>query len=461
MAKKSKYENLANSVVSLVGEKDNISSFTHCVTRLRFNVKDKSIVNIKEIEKIEGVLGCQWSGEQLQIIIGQAVGDVYQLICEKTGLAKTAGVSENLDAPKKKLGISLLFESIAGCMIPLLPMLIGVGMLKIVLIILNTTGVLAVESSTYVFINFVTDAGFYFLPVFAGMTAAKKFGANQGLGMLLGAMLVHPAFVQSVAEGTPIALFGLPVYAGSYASTIFPVIMSVYIMAKFEKVITKYIPVVLRSVVVPLITLIIMIPLMFCLIAPAGAVIGSYLAIAIQWINDVLGPIGIAILAAIFPFLVLTGMHTALIPYGLQAFTTLGYMPNAICTLLSNINQGAATAAVAFKTKDKNLKATALSCTATAVLAGVTEPAMFGVNLRYKKPMIGVVIGSFCGGLFAGFTQVHAYSFGATSGLFAFPGYMGAQGISNVIFAILACIIGFVITFVVTFILFKDEVAEE
>lgn len=461
MAKKSKYEALANSVVSLVGEKENIASFTHCVTRLRFNVKDKSLVKVTEIEKIEGVVGCQWSGEQLQIIIGQAVGDVYQLICSKTGLEKNVGVNENMDAPKKKLGISSLFESIAGCMIPLLPMLIGVGMMKIVIIILNTIGLLSADSVTYLFLNFVTDAGFYFLPVFAGMTAAKKFGANQGLGMLLGAMLIHPSFVANVTGGNALSLFGLPVYAGSYANTIFPVIMSVYVMAKLEKVITKFIPVVLRSIAVPVVTLSIMIPLMFCLIAPAGAFIGTYLAIGIQWMNDVVGPLGIAILAAIFPFLVLTGMHTALIPYGLQAYSTLGYMPNAICTLISNINQGAATAAVGFKTKDKNLKATAFSCTATAVLAGVTEPAMFGVNLRYKKPMIGVVIGSFCGGLFAGISQVHAYSFGATSGLFAFPGYMGAQGISNVIFAIISVAIGFVVTFVITYILFKDEVVAE
>lgn len=457
MAKKSKYDNLVNSVVGLVGDKGNIVGFTHCVTRLRFNVKDKSKVKVEEIEKLEGVVGSQWSGEQFQIIIGQSVGDVYKMICDREGFAKKGEVSDAEDSPKKKLGIGLLLESIAGCMIPLLPMFIGVGMTKVLLIILSQTGLLGVESSTYQFLTFASDAGFYFLPVFAGMSSAKKFEANPALGMLLGAMLIHPTFVNLVAEGTPAVLFGITVYPATYTSTIFPIIVTVYIMAKVEKLLKKYIPELLRSFAVPLLTILIMIPVMFFVTAPIGSFLGTYLAVAIQWINDVLGPIGIAILTAIFPFLVLTGMHTALIPYGLQAYTTLGYMPNAICTLASNINQGAATAAVAVKTKDKKLRELALSCTTTAVLAGVTEPAMFGVNLRYKKPMIGVVAGSFVGGLFAGFFHVNAYSFGTTSGLFSFPGYMGAQGVSNVVFAVLSCVIGFAVTFVVTYILYKDE----
>ncbi|MEH2932015.1 PTS transporter subunit EIIC [Candidatus Ventrimonas sp. KK005] len=457
MAKKSKYENLVNSVVGLMGGKDNIAGFTHCVTRLRFNVKDKNLVKAEELEKTEGVVGCQWSGEQFQIIIGQAVGDVYGMICDKEGFAKKGEVKDENDTPKKKMGIGLLFENIAGCMIPLLPMFIGVGMVKVLLTIFSQTGLLGAESPTYQFLTFASDAGFYFLPIFAGMTSAKKFGASPALGMLLGAMLIHPTFVGLVAEGTPAAIFGITVYPGTYTSSIFPSIVTVYVMSKIEKFLRKYIPELLRTFAVPLLTILIMIPIMFCITAPIGSVIGTYLAVAIQWGNDVLGPIGIAILAAIFPFLVLTGMHTALIPYGVQAFTSLGYLPNAICTLSSNINQGAATAAVAVKTKNKQLRATALSCTTTAVIAGVTEPAMFGVNLRYKTPMIGVVVGSFASGLFAGFFRVYAYSFGTASGIFSFPGYMGGPGVSNVVFAVLSCVIGFAVTFIVTYILYKDE----
>ena len=383
---------------------------------------------------------------------------MYGMICDKEGFAKKDEVKEENDAPtKKKIGIGLLLENIAGCMIPLLPMFIGVGMMKVLLVILSQTGLLAAESPTYQFLTFAADAGFYFLPIFAGMTSAKKFEANPALGMLLGAMLIHPTFINLVAEETSISVFGIPVYQGTYTSSIFPIIVSVYIMSKVEKLLKKYMPELLRSFAVPLLTILIMIPIMFCVTAPIGLFLGTYLAVAILWINDVLGPVGIAILTAIFPFLVLTGMHTALIPYGLQAYTTLGYMPNAICTLASNINQGAASAAVAFKTKNKALRATALSCATTAVLAGVTEPAMFGVNLRYKKPMIGVVVGGLAGGLFAGIFRVNAYSFGTTSGLFSFPGYMGAQGMSNVIFAVLSCVIGFVVTFIVTYILYKDE----
>ena len=213
MAKNNKYEDLSNRVIDLVGGKDNITFFTHCVTRLRLTsqVKNKSLISVEEIKKIQGVIGCQWVGDQFQIIIGQAVGDVYKLICQKTGLGQEDAVNADVkkEAFSLKKGLSDIFTNIAACIVPLLPIMIGVGMLKVILLIGQSVGWVSMDSPTAIVINFVSDAGFYFFPVFIGATASRKFGANIAISMLLGAMLIHPTFISMVAQGTPMSVFGL------------------------------------------------------------------------------------------------------------------------------------------------------------------------------------------------------------------------------------------------------------
>lgn len=174
MAKKEKYEDLANSVIDLVGGKENITFFTHCITRLRFNVKDKSLVKKEAIEQVQGVMGCQWSGEQLQIIIGQAVGDAYQLICKKTGLAQQDAVNENLDGEKKKFSFAAILEGITGSIIPLIPIFMATGLIKVLMVLANLVGILPAESSTYLVLGYASDAPLYFMPIFVAYTAAKK-----------------------------------------------------------------------------------------------------------------------------------------------------------------------------------------------------------------------------------------------------------------------------------------------
>lgn len=456
MAKKERYEDLANSVIDLVGGKDNITFFTHCITRLRFNVKDKSAVKKEEIEKVEGVMGCQWSGDQLQIIIGQAVGDAYNLICKKTGLAQQDAVNENLDGGKKKFSFNTVMDGISGSITPAIPIMIGTGMIKIVVLLCEMAGILTIGDPTHTVLSFVGDAGFYFLPVFIGGFAAKKFGANMGLGMLMGAIFIHPNLIAAVTEGTALNVFNIPIYAATYSSTIFPVLLTVWIMSYIEKFIAKISPDAIRSVTEPLFTIFIMIPLALCLLGPIGAFLGNYLAIAVMWIYDTLGFVGVGVLASILPWLVLTGMHTGFTPYLLNAFATVGYEPIVItANVISNVDQGAACLAVAVRTKDKNLRATAISCAVTAIVGGVTEPAMFGVNFRLKKPIYGAMIGSLIGGLIAGLGKAVAYTFVGSGGIFAIPAYISTD-LSNVIWLVAAMIIGMISTFIATFILYKE-----
>ncbi len=457
MAKKERYEDLTNSIIELIGGKDNISYFTHCITRLRFNLKDRSLAKVEEIEKINGVIGSQWQNEQLQIIIGQEVGAVYNLICEKIGLKKEKTFEEKLDTPKEKFSIGVILDAITGSISPLIPLMIGAGMLQVLVLLLSQLGILDTESSTYMVLNFAGQAGFYFLPIFVGASAANKFGVNMGLGMLMGAMLVHPAFIEIVEAGESLTIIGLPIFSVSYAFTMFPVILSVYVMSHVQRFLGKISPNAIKSIIEPLFTIIVMIPLVFVVIGPAGAFLGQFLADAVMWLYNTAGFVGVALLAAFYPFIVLTGMHSAFTPIFINAIVTMGFEPIIVLSnVIANMGQGAAALAVAIKTKDTNLKSLASSGAITAILGGVTEPALFGVNLKYKKPMIGAMIGSLVGGAIAGLMGVVLYAFPGSGGVFVLPAFVGPVA-SNLIFMIVSMVITIVVTFIATLILYKDE----
>lgn len=459
MAKESKFKNLADHIITLVGGKDNITFFTHCITRLRFNLKDKDMADVKAIEGLKEVVGVKWSGEQLQVIIGTEVGDAYKLICQENGLQAEEGIDENLDgkaAGKKKFSLNAVIDGISGCITPILPMLVGSGMIKVILVLLTQFNMMGAENPTYATLNFVADAAFYFLPVAVGVTGAKKFGANMAIGLLLGAALVHPNFVAMVGAGGEISIFGIPVLAKTYSSTVFPMVMTMWVCGYVERFIAKHSPKVLRSVLEPVLTILIMAPLMLCLIAPLGSLLSTYLTAGIMWIYNVIGPLGIAIIACLHPLLVMTGMHTSLIPFVTEQFATVGYEPFlGVPQGISNLNQGIACLAVALKAKDVDLKSLATTCGVTALISGTTEPAMFGVTLKYKTPLAAVMIGNFCGGLYAGLMHVVRYAYGGSS-LLTLPVFIG-ENASNFPNMMIAIAIGMVVTFAAAMVLYKPE----
>lgn len=450
MAKLDKYNDLVNNVLDLVGGKDNLVIFTHCITRLRFNVKDQGLVKKEEIDQMTGVIGSQWSGEQLQIIIGPDVEKVFNAINGKYNLAEVKNTNDAKESGKKN-PVSAAIEAIAGCLTPLLPLLICSGMLKVVTMLLSMVGIMPATSSTYQMINLVADAGLYFLPVFVGASAAKKFNASLGLSMLIGAMLIAPNFVANVSSGTPMSIFGIPVTAASYSSQIFPTIMSVFVLSKVEKVIKKFMPPMLNSFVTPLVVMLIMIPLTFCGIAPIGKILSTYITAAIVWIHETLGFLGVAIYAMLSPIMVITGMHVGMTPYIMQCMTTIGYDPIVtVAGLISNIQRGVSCFAIAFKTKNQELRGAALSAGISATVPGITEPALFGIMVPHKEAFIGCLVGSFVGGILAGLFQVH---------MIAFPGSLGLFGLvcfSNIPMYLVAIAAGAATTFAYTFISYKD-----
>lgn len=460
--KKEKLQELSEKILEYVGGKDNIAYFEHCTTRLRFNLKDRGAADVSKIEKLSGVLGSQWSNEELQVIIGPAVSDAYKMICELAGLKEQAAIDENLDGPgeKKKLTpkniATGIMDGVSGCITPLIPMMIGGGMIKIVYMIANMAGILPETSTTYQILYWLGDAFIYFFPVFIGQTAAKKFGANQGLGMLLGALLIYPSFIGAVAEGVEMTLFGLPVYMANYSSSVIPIIMVVWVMSKVEKFIAKYTPDNFRSLIVPTLTLLVMLPVALVVVAPAGFYIGTFISDGITFIYDTIGFVGVSVLCALLPLLVMTGMHTMMTPYWTTAFAQLGYDAFFLpAMIVSNLNQATASLAVSLKAKNPDNKATALSCAITAFVAGVTEPAMFGVTLKYKKPLYAAMIGNAVGGLLLGLLKVACYAFPGSGGVFAIITFTGPG--NNLIFFILSAIVGMVITFILTFVMGINE----
>ena len=215
-----KYNDISSHIVELLGGKDNIVFFTHCVTRLRFNLKDKSLVQQKKIEQLDKVVGTQWSGEQFQIIIGQDVETAYNQIIEENHLKPATDNSSNNTQEKKKskgkFSFSSFLDILSGCIVRVIPILMGTGMIKVLLLLLTTLNVMSTKNPTYFVLNFISDAGFYFLPIFVGSTSAKKFGTSEPIGMLLGAVLISPAFIQSVAKGDAISLFNIPIFNANY-----------------------------------------------------------------------------------------------------------------------------------------------------------------------------------------------------------------------------------------------------
>lgn len=457
------YEVLVEKILENIGGSENVVNAMHCYTRLRINFKDTGLVNLENLKGLD-VIGAQFAGEQLQIIIGNEVNEVYEAFVKATGIKSETVIEEALDQnlPKKKRTIksvlSAIVDGIVGCMVPILPMLVASGILKAIVLIIQQMGLVSADSQTCITLSFVADAAFYFMPVILGVFAAKKFGANVALGAMLGAALIHPSFVSMVGEATPMSIFGLPVYATSYSSTVVPIILSVWVMSYVEKCISKYSPKSIRSLIEPVLTILIMAPLTLCLLAPMGAMFSDGFANTLNWFYGTFGFIAVGVFCAIIPWVVMLGMHVGTVPISIATIAATGMdklmMP---AFLISNFTQGAACLAVGIKSKSVDLKSFAFSSAFSNMVPGISEPGMYGITLRYKTPMWGAMIGGGIGGLYYGITGVGAFSF-LPPNIFALAGYVGSGAqANNLMNAVIGILIGVVVSFIATMILYKPE----
>jgi PTS system beta-glucosides-specific IIC component len=452
------YAKTAETVLNKVGGEKNVAGLTHCITRLRFVLKDSSIPKDAEIEKVPGVIRVVRQGGQYQVVIGNEVTNVYDELIKLGHFEETTG-SKN-DGPKENL-FSRLSGFIAGCMTPLLPAMLGCGMIKVVLTLLTTFHLVDTTGSTYVILNAAGDAFFYFMPILLAMTTAKRLGSNIYLAMVVAAFLIHPNLNTLLAAGNT-TYFGLPVTSATYSSSVLPVLLMVPLMGYIERFADKICPSLVKVFLKPLIVIFISIPIALIIVGPIGSILGNYLADGINLLYSKAGWLAIMVLSAAMPFIIMTGMHYALIPIATIGLASLGFDAVLIITMFcSNLAQGSASLAVAVKNKDKDVRSTASAAGISAIVAGVTEPAMYGVTLKYKTPMIASVIGAGVAGLFAGITHLVAYSMGGSPSSLSLIQMIGGNSFGNMINGIITLVISLVVTFILTLILYKPETKEE
>ncbi len=448
------YKKLAEEILQNVGGSDNISGLTHCATRLRFNLKDEGKAKTDVLKGTKGVMGVVSSGGQYQVIIGSDVANVYRPLTEMANLKE--GAAQEKDG--RKLGAKLI-DTISGIFTPILPAITAAGMLKAVLSLLVAFKVVSTDAQTYQVVNFMADSAFYFLPVLLANSAAKKFKCNPYLAMMVGGILLHPNFVNMVTaskeSGEAIKLFFLPIYNASYSSSVIPIILSVWFLSFVEPIADRVSPKAVKFFTKPLITVLVGGVAALVVLGPVGYIIANIIASGINGLETYASWLVPTILGGLFPLLVMTGTHYGIIPIGINNRMTLGYdtivYPG---NLASNIAQGGATLAVAVKSKVSEVKQLASSAGITAV-CGITEPALYGVNMRFKTPLYSAMAGGAVGGLFMGIMRVRNYS-GGSPGLMTLPSYIGGDSLRDLYLACIGAAIAFVISFVLSYILFKD-----
>ena len=463
MAQKLDYKQMAADIIGLVGGPDNVNSLGHCMTRLRFILKDESKAQADEIKKIKGVLGVVSAGGQFMVILGQNLLPVYESAVKDFNLTAGAATDENPDAIKVKepltpktaaLGV---LGFISASVTPMIAGLVAGGMLKVVLLLITLIPGLNFDSTTtYTILSGVADAAFFFMPIFVAYGAAVKLGATPIYGMIASAALLHGKYTALVAAGEPVTLLGLPVRLASYSSSLLPALLITLLAYYLEKFFNKIIPGIFKSLLVGLCTIAVTSIAGFVVLAPLGGFVGMYLAKVFVFLGDTVGIIAVGALAASLPWLVMCGMHTALVPFMTQSLVDPGYdsifRPSLI---LHNMAEGGACIGVALRQKDPEKRSESLGIAFGCIVAGVTEPAIYGINLPRKKPMLGVMAGGAIGGVVAAALGARNYMMGYST-ILALPIFQDT--IVAMAIAVVAAIVG---AAVVTFVLTPAEEKEE
>lgn len=460
------YEKLVKEILKDVGGKENINGLTHCITRLRFNLKDEEKANTEELKEVPGVVSVVQSGGQYQVVIGNHVPDVYKEFIELSGL------STETEVVKEKKGLLDSFiDIISGIFTPVLGLLAATGMIKGLNVLFVSLGWFTNTSGTYAILQAAGDCFFYFFPIFLGYTAAKKFGLNQFVGMALGAALVYPAIAGLTASVEPlytlfsgtifespiyITFLGIPVILMNYGSSVIPIVVSTFFGSKLEKSLARIIPGILKSFLVPFLTVIIMVPLTFIIIGPIATWAGDLLGEFVLTIYN-FSPIvaGIAV-GAIWQVLVMFGLHWGIIPIAINNISVLGYDPVMVLGQATPFATAGAVLAVIIKSRNVSVRAIGIPAFISS-LFGVSEPSLYGVTLPRKKPFIATLISASVGGLIMGIFGTKSFIMGGM-GIFSLPNYISPEsGIGSGFYGyVIAIVVAFVLSFILTLTFLYD-----
>lgn len=467
----SKYDGLARIIIQNVGGKDNIISLAHCITRLRFKLKDESKANTDVLKSTDGIVTVMKSGGQYQVVIGNHVPDVYAVVCEKAHIAADAPS----DAPQEKMGIgATLIDWISGIFQPILSILCAAGIIKGLLALWAFFDPDAATSGAYQLWYAFGDGFFAFLPIILGATAAKKFGGNMFIGMGIGSALCYSGItamagaeaIGSVLTGTSFEMsysatfFGIPIImpSGGYLSTVVPIIVATYFTVKLEKWFKKVVPDVVKTFIAPVLAFAIMLPLTFLIIGPVTSFLCNVVGVifgALYNIPVVGGLIAGILVGAFWQVLVIFGLHWGLVPLAMMNYGQLGYDFILSPYFTASFAQSMVVLAIYVKTKDKKMKDMALPAFISGIF-GVTEPCIYGITLPKKKPFVISCVAAAIGGGIIGFFGVKSFMMGGL-GVFGLPVFIGDNTMKHLIVVVVAMVIAMVIAFVATYATYKDD----
>lgn len=467
-----KYEKLAKEIIHNVGGKENVSSLTHCITRLRFKLIDESKANTEVLKNMDGIVTVIQSGGQYQVVIGNHVPEVYADVSAIGGFQSAAA-----EPSDEKIGLFNKFiDIISGVFTPALGVLCATGMIKGFTALFLSLGLLTNTSGTYQILNAIGDCLFYFFPIFLGYTSAKKFNANIFLGMAIGATLVYPTFSSITASGQPLytlfsgsviespvylTFLGIPVILMSYSSSVIPIILSTYVGAKIEAVFKKIIPSVVRTFLVPFCTLLIIVPLALIVIGPVATWAGQLLGAGTLFIYNLSPVIAGILLGAFWQVFVIFGLHWGFVPIAINNLTVLKADPILAGVFGASFAQTGVVLAILLRTKNIKLKSLSIPAVISGIF-GVTEPAIYGITLPRKKPFVLSCIAAGVGGGIIGLMGTKGYILGGL-GIFGIPSYISPEGMDAGFYG---AIIGISVSFVLGFLLmyfggFKDDVVKD
>ena len=458
------YAALANDVVSALGGRDNIVAVTHCMTRLRFVLKDESLTDAPRLKSINGVLGVVRNDNQCQVIIGNTVSQAYR---EVVSLLPTDLQPAVPEGPQKmtlrRIGAGIL-DALIGTMSPLIPAIIGGSMVKLLAMILEMTGALEKGAPTLTLLTLIGDGAFFFLPLMVAASAAVKFKTNMSLAIAIAGVLVHPGFIELIAkaaQGEHVEFAFIPVTAVKYTYTVIPALVMTWCLSYIERWVDRITPAVTKNFLKPMPIVLIAAPLAIVLIGPLGIWIGSAISALVYTIHGYLCWLSVAIMCALWPLLGMTGMHRVFTPTIIQTIADTGkegmVMPSEIG---ANLSLGGSSLAVAWKTKNPELRQTALAAAASAIMAGISEPALYGAALRLKRPLIASLISGFICGAVAGIAGLASHSM-AAPGLFTSVQFFDPANPMTIVWVFGVMALAVVLSFVLTLILGFEDIPVE
>lgn len=404
-----KHESELKQILADIGGADNIQRMTHCMTRLRFNLKDNDKADLKKIGDVDGVLNTQIQNGQLQIVIGPAVANWYDELADMTGIGSEESTTASNDDGEKKGFFSRLLEILSNIFLPVIPAIAGAGMMKAVLGLSTAFKWLSTTSDTYIILNLMADATFYFLPFLLAISAAKLFKTNVMLAAVLAGALLHPTLINNVGKITTMHFLGLPVPVLGYNSSVIPIILSVWLMSYVYRFVDKHMPDMLKVIFVPTVVLLVMIPIELIVLGPLGNYFGLALSSVSMKLFSFSGALAGFLLGGLRPLMVITGMLQALTPIVFQNFASKGYDVLMPTMIMSTFAQATGVLTMIFKTRSKKEKSVIYSSGVSAIL-GITEPALYGVIIKYKRLLLSVCIG---GGLGAAYVSAMGYHLGS------------------------------------------------